>query len=116
MELDSDTLKKMIGETLSQLMGEGLANTATEDGVINDLEKFVKPDILQALEDDTEEEKEENKAAAAKEEEEEKREANLSTSPATAPSVQAESFQITKGRLRQIIAEEMQKAKEQGLL
>lgn len=110
MKLDSDELKKMISEALSGIVGEGLSNTDPEKDVLGKLKDVVDDDILDMLDSDTKEEDEENKKA-----EEEERQENLSTSQETAGAL-PESFQMTKGRLRQIVAEEMKKAKEQGLL
>jgi len=111
MKLDSNELKKMISEALSGIVDEGLTDTGPEKDVLGKLKGVVDPNILDLLSQDTDEEDKENADA----EKERERQANLSTSQETAGAL-PESFQMTKGRLRQIVAEEMKKAKEQGLL
>ena len=100
MKLDNDLLRKMIAETLGAALEE-----QTEDPI-----KTAKAEAA----------KQEEEAAAAQEEV-----ADLEAKAAAEAAAEAkqeaggtmeESFQMTKGRLRQIIAEEMKKAKEQGLL
>lgn len=111
MKLDSNELKKMISEALSGIVSEGLSDTGPEKDVLGKLKDVVSDDILDMLATDTDKEDEENEEAAKERE----RQKNLSTSQETASAL-SESFQMTKGRLRQIITEEMKKAKEQGLL
>lgn len=101
MKLDNDLLKNMISETLSELFNE-----ATEEDV-----KTAEAEAA----------KEEEEAAKAREEAGEQQ-AALAASKAEAAKAAApagsleESFQITKGRLRKIISEELISAKKQGIL
>lgn len=87
MNLDLDTLREMISSTLQEITTESAEKATAE------LAEDTKQDVAEAKE---------------------KRLADLSPEPPT--SVAAESFQITKGRLRQIIAEELISAKKQGIL
>ena len=110
MNLDLDTLREMISSTLQEITTESLDSTKPEEDATEEIEAAVEK-----LKQDTEKEKQQlaKKAAdeAADEAAEIKRQKNLSSSPPL-----EESFQITKGRLRQIIAEELISAKKQGIL
>jgi hypothetical protein len=113
MNLDLDTLREMISSTLQEITTESLESTEAEENAEKAAKELQK--AAAELAADTEQEKDQLAAkqdAAAAEEERKK---NLSPEPPT-PSVTAESFQITKGRLRQIIAEELISAKKQGIL
>lgn len=113
MNLDEETIKKLVIETLddsleeSEELEEDVASaakteiaTATRDaqaGAATDIELSKKLDqVLQLLQ----------KVAGGSQP---SPEASKPVEPAL-----KESFQITKGRLRQIIAEEMKRAKKQG--
>ena len=102
MNLDLDTLREMISSTLQEITTESLESTEAEKNAV---------DALEALKDDTEKEEAEIAKAQADEEMEEK-----SSQESEEPVSLEESFQITKGRLRQIIAEELVSAKKQGIL
>ena len=99
MNLDNDLLKKMISETLSDFLNE-----ATDE------------EITQKAEEVTEKEA---AAAAAVEElaalqsEKTKEDADVAKEQS---SMMDETLEITRGRLKQIIAEEMRRAKEQGII
>jgi hypothetical protein len=113
MNLDLDTLREMISSTLQEITTESLESTEAEEGA----EKAAKElqDAAAKLAADTEEEKVQLAAKQDAAEAEEERQDKLSPKPPE-PSMNAESFQITKGRLRQIIAEELISAKKQGIL
>jgi len=102
MNLDLDTLREMISSTLQEITTESLESTEAEKNAV---------DALEALKDDTEKEEAEIAKAQADEEMKEK-----SSQEPEEPVSLEESFQITKGRLRQIIAEELVSAKKQGIL
>ena len=108
MNLDLDTLREMISSTLQEITTESFESTEPE----KDATKKIK-DAVEELEQDTKKEDDQlaaEKAAAAAEED---RKEKLSPTP---PQPAMESFEITKGRLRQIIAEELISAKKQGIL
>ena len=113
MNLDLDTLREMISSTLQEITTESLGSTEAEDKTEKAAEQLSA--AAKELADDTKEEKSQLKAQKDAEKKEEERKQNLSTSAEKA-AVQAESFEITKGRLRQIIAEELISAKKQGIL
>ena len=104
MNLDLDTLKEMISSTLSEL-NEPAASSKIED----EAETAAK---------EAEEAVEKAKQAAQAASVEASMEADLETSDSeeSKTSLTKESFEITKGRLRQIIAEELVSAKKQGIL
>ena len=107
MNLDLDTLREMISSTLQEMSAsedtnpETTAKRAAEEATeaAEEAEKAVQAASREATEEKT--------AAEAEKE----RQKNLSSEPPL-----EESFQITKGRLRQIIAEELISAKKQGIL
>ena len=104
MKLDNDLLRKMIAETLGAALEEQTdAEIQKARSEAADAEKQKAKAAIKAAEEkaDVSELEAEKAAAEAKQE---------------AGGTMEESFQMTKGRLRQIIAEEMKKAKEQGLL
>lgn len=109
MNLDLDTLREMISSTLNEMTAG--ANISPETKAAAAAEQAAKMAKMAA--DEATQEKEEAEASA----EEEKRQANLSSEMSQEESsALEESFQITKGRLRQIIAEELISAKKQGIL
>jgi FKBP-type peptidyl-prolyl cis-trans isomerase len=104
MNLDLDMLKEMISSTLQEIYepNEPAATTDKEEEVVKAAE-----DALEAAEDAEEEAKKEQSSEA-----ENAAMADMVKTPGTV----SESFEITKGRLRQIIAEELISAKKQGIL
>ena len=108
MNLDLDTLREMISSTLQEVMASSM-NTTPEAKAAEAAQEAAEAAKAAAKEAD------EEAADAADATAEKERQDNLSPEPPT-PSVTAESFQITKGRLRQIIAEELISAKKQGIL
>jgi putative cell wall-binding protein len=104
MNLDLDTLKEMISSTISEL-NEPAASSEIENAAEDAAEDAVKAT--------------EQAAQAAKEASiEASIEAGLESEDSSESdlSLTKESFEITKGRLRQIIAEELISAKKQGIL
>ena len=114
MNLDLDTLREMISSTLKEITVESLESTEAEDKTEEAAEKLSA--AAADLAKDTEEEKKQLADEEEKKEAEEERKKKLSSTPPVEPSSLEESFQITKGRLRQIIAEELISAKKQGIL
>lgn len=104
MNLDLDTLKEMISSTLSEL-NEPAASSKIEDEAKTAAEEAEKA-VEQAK----------NAAEAASVEASMEADLEASDSEEPEPSLTKESFEITKGRLRQIIAEELISAKKQGIL
>ena len=96
-------LREMISSTLVELSNPEAGDSEPERKLAAAAQKVA----------DEAEKEAEAEEQAEKEAEEEKE--SFSASPDTA-AVQAESFEITKGRLRQIIAEELISAKKQGIL
>lgn len=106
MNLDLDMLKEMISSTLTEL-NEPAVDTEAEERAKEKAEEASKAaDAAKEASADAAEE-------ATKEQDTEEQEAEKADEEA---AVQAESFEITKGRLRQIIAEELISAKKQGIL
>ena len=107
MNLDLNMLKEMIASTLTELSNP--LGSSTEDSGVE-----AATASLEAAEDSLEA-AEKTRDETEKEQEATKRKQNGSPQPPE-PSTLPESFQITKGRLRQIIAEELISAKKQGIL
>lgn len=112
MNLDLDMLREMISSTLVELSNPAAGDSKPERELAA---------AAQRVADEADKEAEAEKKAAEKAAEEEaeadaaKREEGGSPEPPK-PSTLPESFEITKGRLRQIIAEELISAKKQGIL
>ncbi len=102
MNLDLDTLKEMISSTISEL-NEPAASSEIEDKAADAAEEAAEA-TKQAVQ------------AAKDASVEASIEAGLEDSSGSDLSLTKESFEITKGRLRQIIAEELISAKKQGIL
>lgn len=106
MNLDLDMLKEMISSTLTEL-NEPAVDTEAEEKAKEKAEAASEAaDAAKEAADDVADEAEQEQAA-------EERAAEEADAQA---AVQAESFEITRGRLRQIIAEELISAKKQGIL
>lgn len=104
MNLDLDTLREMISNTLVELSNPEAGNTVPEEELAASAKEVAAKAEVVAAEAGEEE---------AAEKAEEDRQNKLSPTP---PQPTMESFEITKGRLRQIIAEELISAKKQGIL
>lgn len=108
MNLDLDMLREMISSTLVELSNPAAGDSKPERELAA---------AAQRVADEADKEAEAEKKAAEEEAEADaaKREEGGSPEPPK-PSTLPESFEITKGRLRQIIAEELISAKKQGIL
>ena len=97
MNLDLDMLKEMISSTLQEIYepNEPAATTDKEEEAVKTAEDAEKE---------------------AKKEQSTETENAAMADMAKTPGTVSESFEITKGRLRQIIAEELISAKKQGIL
>ena len=104
MNLELDMLKEMISSTLQEIYepNEPAATTDKEEKAVE-----TAKDALEAAKDAEEEAREEQST--------ETENAAMADMAKTTGTV-SESFEITKGRLRQIIAEELISAKKQGIL
>ena len=111
MKLDKNFIEELVRESLEELQEE--EEVEQGDPVPGMEQVHVSIENLQKrIQDLTEENaklKEENASEQSSGQEEQ-------PSPGQPVVAMQESFQITKGRLRQIISEEMKSAKEQGLL
>lgn len=107
MNLDLETLREMISSTLQEMAS---VDTNPEDEAAEAAKK-----AAEAASKAADEARLEKKETEAGKEAEEDRQEKLSPTPPE-PSSLSESFEITKGRLRQIIAEELFSAKKQGIL
>lgn len=113
MNLDLNTLREMISSTLQEMAS---VDTNPEDQAAEAAKEAAEAAKEAALEASLEKgETEAAEAAEAAKEADLNRQQNLSPTPPN-PSTLPESFEITKGRLRQIIAEELFSAKKQGIL
>ena len=110
MKLDDKFLQELIEESLQELQQEEVEKEEKEPEEESKEEKAAEDeeeipgmdDVHDAFKDLQDKVKELEAKLEGKKEDE--------------PEQMNESFQITKGRLREIIAEEMKKAKEQGLI
>ena len=107
MNLDLDTLREMISSTLQEMSS---IDTSPEDEAAE-----AASEAAEAASKAAEEARLEKAEVEVEKKAEEDRQEKLSPTPPQ-PSSLGESFEITKGRLRQIIAEELFSAKKQGLL
>lgn len=105
MKLDNDLLRKMIDETLGVVM-EDLTEQEDSNKEIAAATEKAAAEEAQAV----------NAKATVADLKAKKAKEDAAKAEQEAGGTMEESFQLTKGRLRQIIAEEMKKAKEQGLL
>lgn len=105
MKLDNDLLKNMIAETLGAVMDELTEQEDSNKEIAAATEKAAAEEAqavdAKATVADLKAKKAKDDAAKAEQE---------------AGGTMEESFQLTKGRLRQIIAEELASAKKQGIL
>ena len=108
MKLDDKFLQELIEESLQELQQEEVEKKKQKPEEDSEEEKAVEDEEEIPGMDDVHE--------AFKELQEKVKELEKKLGDKEGPKEMNESFQITKGRLRQIIAEEMKKAKEQGLI
>lgn len=119
MKIDKNTLEEIINESLAELQEqEGETQQVTDKEMQDfhgalDSERETSVSQIVELEKQIELLKAENEAL--KEKMEQMRDQS-SAPPSDAVATMQESFQITKGRLRQIISEEMKNAKQQGIV
>jgi len=119
MKLDKNFIDELIKESLAELQEEEGETQQVTDKEMQDFhgaldsERETSVSQIVELEKQIELLKAENESL--KKQLEQKKD-QQSAPPSDAVATMQESFQITKGRLRQIISEEMKSAKEQGLL
>ena len=111
MKLDKNFIEELVRESLEELQEEEVVEQGDPVPGMEQVHASIE-DLQKKIEDLTAENarlKEESASEQSSEQEEQ-------PSPGQPVIAMQESFQITKGRLRQIISEEMKSAKEQGLL
>lgn len=120
MKIDQNFLKNIIEESLKELQEDIAMGPETTDQM-QDEQAQKNLDQLQLQLDSLKKQlalvRQENEALKSELKQKEQMNTGQPESQATpVPTTLPESFQIKKGRLREIIAEEMKKAKDQGLL
>lgn len=108
MKLDKNFIEELVRESLEELQEEEVVEQGDPVPGMEQVHASIE-DLQKRIQDLTAENESLKKQL-------EQRKDQQSAPPSEAPVAMQESFQITKGRLRQIISEEMKSAKEQGLL
>jgi len=118
MKLDKNFIEELVRESLEELQEEEVVEQGDPVPGMEQVHASIE-DLQKKIEDLTAENarlKEENARLKEESASEQSSEQEEQPSPGQPVIAMQESFQITKGRLRQIISEEMKSAKEQGLL
>ena len=108
MKLDKNFIEELVRESLEELQEEEVVEQGDPVPGMEQVHASIE-DLQKRIQDLTAENESLKKQL-------EQRKDQQSAPPSEVPVAMQESFQITKGRLRQIISEEMKSAKEQGLL
>ena len=108
MKLNKNFIEELIRESLEELQEEEVVKQGDQVPGMQQVHASIA-NLQKRIEDLTAE----NESLKAQLEQ---RKQQQSAPPSEAPDAMKESFQITKGRLRQIISEEMANAKKQGLI
>jgi len=108
MKLDKNFIEELVRESLEELQEEEVVEQGDPVPGMEQVHASIE-NLQKRIQDLTAENESLKKQL-------EQREDQQSAPPSEDSVAMQESFQITKGRLRQIISEEMKSAKEQGLL